>query len=281
MPEIYRFAVGDFSCLAISDGCFSYPPASLFANAPADALERELERVGITTPVVTTPYTFLLVDTRGQRVLVDLGAGSLSSTTGRLAANLADAGYGSYDVDCVVITHAHPDHVGGALDVTGGLRFPAARYFVWRREWEYWFSPEASRVAWEHIDFAGVARRNLSAMREHVTLVDSEEEIVPGVTMLAAEGHTPGHVVICFRSAGEKLMYAADTVVSPLHLEHPDWLPVFDMAPDRAAASKRRVFDMAADEDWLVMAQHFPPFPSLGYVVKTGAGWAWLPAPGS
>jgi glyoxylase-like metal-dependent hydrolase (beta-lactamase superfamily II) len=281
MPETYAFTVGDFSCLAVSDGCYSYPPASLFANAPADALKRELERVGITSPLVTTPYTFLLVDTGRQRFLVDLGAGPLAPTTGKLAANLADAGYGRDDIDCVVVTHAHPDHIGGALDEKGGLRFPGARYFVWRREWEYWFSDEAAGVAWEHIDFTAIARRNLAPMRAHLTLVDSEEEIVPGVAMLDASGHTPGQVVICFRSAGEKLMYAADTVIFPLHLEHPDWVPVVDIQPEKAAASKRRVFDMAAAEDWLVMAQHFPPFPSLGYIVKAGAGWGWLPLPAS
>ncbi len=136
-------------------------------------------------------------------------------------------------------------------------------------------------MGWEHIDFTSIARRNIAPMKPRLTLVDSEEEILPGVAMLDAAGHTPGHVVIVFRSGGETLMYAADTVIFPLHLENPDWLPVFDMLPDKAEESKRRVFDLAATGNWLVMAQHFPPFPSLGYVVKTGPGWAWLPAHGS
>jgi len=279
MTESYRFMAGEFSCLAVSDGSYSYPPAALFANAPADTVRAELDRMGVTTPLVVTPYTFLLVETGRQRVLVDLGAGPLSSTTGRLAANLAEAGYRPEDIDSIVITHAHPDHIGGALDAGGRLRFGGARYFIWRREWEYWFSEEASAVAWEHIDFASLARKNLAPMESRLTLVDGEGEILPGVVMREAAGHTPGHVVITFTSGGETLLYAADTVIFPLHLEHPDWVPVFDMDPEKAEASKRKIFDLAAAANWLVVAQHFPPFPSLGHIEKRGSGWVWRPAP--
>ena len=115
-------------------------------------------------------------------------------------------------------------------------------------------------------------------MAPRVTLVDTEEEILPGVAMWDASGHTPGHAVVSFVSGDGKLLCAADTVASPLHLEHPDWVPVFDMQPEKAEASKRRVFDTAARGDWLVLATHFPPFPSLGRVAKNGAGWLWRPA---
>jgi glyoxylase-like metal-dependent hydrolase (beta-lactamase superfamily II) len=107
---------GNFSCLAVSDGSYDYPPEALFANAAAETVRQELNRIGATTPLVTTPYTFLLAETGRQRVLVDLGAGPLASTTGKLAANLAAAGYRPDEIDCVVITHAHPDHIAGARD---------------------------------------------------------------------------------------------------------------------------------------------------------------------
>jgi glyoxylase-like metal-dependent hydrolase (beta-lactamase superfamily II) len=116
-------------------------------------------------------------------------------------------------------------------------------------------------VAWQHIDFTAIARKNFAPMEPRLTLVDSEEETLPGVAMLDTGGHTPGYVVITFTSAGEKLMYTADTVIFPLHLEHPEWTPVFDMIPEKAEASKRRAFDMAAAENcwsWRSISRRSP-----------------------
>jgi glyoxylase-like metal-dependent hydrolase (beta-lactamase superfamily II) len=84
-------------------------------------------------------------------------------------------------------------------------------------------------------------------------------------------------MVVGVSSAGKRLLYVGDTVLHPLHLAHPDWTPIYDIVPEKAATSKRHIFDLAAEERTLVMGQHFPPFPSLGYVVKMGEGWRWQP----
>ena len=110
-----------------------------------------------------------------------------------------------------------------------------------------------------------------------MSLVDHESEILPGVRAIPAPGHTPGHMVAAFSSGGEQLLYTADTVLYPLHLEHPEWTPIYDILPDKAAISTRMIFDRAAEERALVLGQHFPPFPSLGHVVKKGVGWEWQP----
>ena len=81
-------------------------------------------------------------------------------------------------------------------------------------------------------------------------------------------------------SDDERLLYVSDTVLYPLHLEHPDWLPIYDILPDQAEPSKQRIFDLAAKEGTWVIGQHFPPFPSLGHVVKKGEGWEWQPIEG-
>ena len=122
-----------------------------------------------------------------------------------------------------------------------------------------------------------IARRNLEPMQDRLSLVEDGAEVVPGIRVIASPGHTPGHVALAITSDGEELLHISDVVLYPLHLEHPDWVPVFDILPEEAATSKHRIFDYAAERQALVFAHHFPPFPNLGHVRKQGSGWEWQP----
>jgi glyoxylase-like metal-dependent hydrolase (beta-lactamase superfamily II) len=122
-----------------------------------------------------------------------------------------------------------------------------------------------------------LVRRNLAPLRERIGLFDDGDEIVPGIRAIATPGHTAGHMALSITSGGEELLHVSDVVLFPLHLEHPDWLPVFDVSPAQAAASKQSIFDYAAEQHTLVFAHHFPPFPNLGYVTTQAAGWQWQP----
>jgi glyoxylase-like metal-dependent hydrolase (beta-lactamase superfamily II) len=181
------------------------------------------------------------------------------------------AGINPAELDTVAITHAHPDHVGGTLDDQGRPVYADAHYYIWKDEWEFWFSELAEAKTFER--FVTCARTNLKPLQDQVTLLDRESEIVPGVRAVPA----PGHMVVEVRSAGQLLLYIGDTVLYPLHLEHPNWLPIYDIVPEQAAPSKQAIFDRAAEERAWVIGQHFPPFPSLGHVVKEGEGWRWRP----
>jgi glyoxylase-like metal-dependent hydrolase (beta-lactamase superfamily II) len=156
--------------------------------------------------------------------------------------------------------------------------YPNARYALSRQEWDFWFSERAEDKTPEH--FVTCARTNLEPLEDRVILLEEEGEIVPGIGVLFAPGHTPGHMVVSVSSGGERLLYIGDTVLYPLHLEHPDWLPIYDILPEQAGPSKQRIFDLAAKEGCWVIGQHFPPFPSLGHVVKKGEGWLWQPIEG-
>lgn len=271
----YRFGLGELDCVSLSDGSRDYPLSSFFANVPAERVREALQRRGLPVDSVTTPYTYLYVDTSGHRLLVDMGAGDFEPSTGRLLRSMAAAGIEPSQIDCVVITHAHPDHIGGALDGQGQPLFPNADFYISHAEWHFWFS----EVSLEHTPeiFVRIARKNLEPLRHRVHLVTGIHEIAPGIRAVPAPGHTPGHIVVEVASAGQRLLYIGDAVLHPLHLAHPDWLPIFDILPEEAAASKRRIFDQAAAGRTLVLGQHFSPFPSLGYVHKNGSGWQWQP----
>ena len=267
----------------------NYPLESFFANAPGDQIEAVLRRKEMPTDHISTPYTSLFVDTGTHRVMIDTGAGALgahasnffpsvdhsTTETGHLLVNLRAAGVEPAEVDTVIITHAHPDHIGGTLDEQGALVFSGARYVIAREEWEYWMSEAAEQTA--PAPFVAIARRALDPLRNRVTLVEDGDEIVPGIHAVATPGHTPGHLALSIHSADEQLLHIADAALHPLHLEHPDWMPIFDTLPEQAAASKQQIFDRAAREQALVFAHHFPPFPNLGWVTGAAVGWSWHP----
>jgi glyoxylase-like metal-dependent hydrolase (beta-lactamase superfamily II) len=222
-------------------------------------------------------------------VLIDTGAGNIGTNaakffpnvdhsttiTGTLLTNMKGIDIQPGDIDVVIITHAHPDHIGGTLDEMGKLVFANANYFIHKDEWEFWTSDMVITKA--PAPMVSIALQNLEPLRERMAYVDDGFEILPGVRAIATPGHTPGHIALSVSSAGEQLLHISDVVIHPLHLEHPTWVPVFDMVPEQAGTSKRRIFNQAAVEKSLVFAHHFPPFPNLGHVIQKGEGWQWQP----
>ena len=286
--DIYRFKLGDFQCIAVSDGIHTYAPPTfpppaifLFTNAPRERLKQTLREHNLYPEQWAewvSPYICLAVDTGEHQVLVDTGANGLDPNTGKLLQNLKAAGIAPQDIDTVIITHGHPDHIGGNTDTEGRPAFLNARYVMWQDEWDFWTSEQAETKLDEHGRevLLSYARKNLPPIQGRLHLVNRETEILPGIKAIAAVGHTPGHMALAVSSKGEQLLCVSDTVLHPIHLEQPEWHAAVDFDPKQVQATRRRILKRAVAEKALMLAFHFP-FPGLGHVSQSGDTWQWEP----
>jgi glyoxylase-like metal-dependent hydrolase (beta-lactamase superfamily II) len=278
----YRFTLGDFTLASVSDGTFrATPPQPFLApDAPpvefADTLRRNFLPAGHADLQVDA----LFVDTGRHKVLIDNGGGaSMGEGLGHLVRNLARAGIRPADIDAVLISHAHGNHVSGTLDGQGRRVFANAAYVIGEAEWAFWTGADirlGDRLPDQAARIRGI-RRQLAGMEERVRFVRPGQEAVPGIMALAASGHTPGQLAFLICSGADSLFYTADVVHHHvLGLGHPGWHVGFDDDPVLAVATRRKALDRAAIERHLVHVPHFP-FPGLGHVLRRGPAYAWQP----
>jgi glyoxylase-like metal-dependent hydrolase (beta-lactamase superfamily II) len=279
-PTIYRFKLGSFEVTNILDGyrVGDGPHPTFGSNQPAEAVQAYAKANGLPPTKVETMFTNTIVNTGRELVLFDTGNGKARMpTAGKLAELLVTAGYKPEQIDVVVITHGHPDHIGGLMEGEGGKpTYPNARYVFSEVEFEYWKNgdgvPEARKANREQ--FVKVA----VPFGEKATFVKGEGEIVSGIRAIPTYGHSPGHISCHVESGGQRLLIWADvTNHHVMSLQQPDWHVAFDHDKEAGAATRRRVFDMVSTDKIPVAGYHMP-FPSVGFVEKTGTSYRWVPA---
>src|SRR5438445_9185877 len=279
-PGFYRLKVGDLEVTALFDGTAAFDPHWLNGTkATMDGVVKALHEDPHMLDVADTGF---LVNTGKQLVLVDAGAGTWwgGGAFGRLAGSLRSAGYTPEEVDIVLVTHLHFDHVGGLTTQDGKRVFPNADVYVAKADSDFWLSPEiaakAPKDAQPFFQSAqAIAAPYIKAGKWHT--FSGSEPIVDGMQLVLLAGHTPGHTGYEFSSKGQKILFWGDTIhAQRVQLQRPEVTVVFDIDPTAAAARRNQLLSKLAREDVVIAGPHML-FPSLGRLHKEGNGYSWAP----
>jgi len=261
--NVFRFDLGNFKCLVVSDGKLGPPPDS--PNAPKSVTGINGERLDLAS---------LFIDTGKYKILIDTGFGiesDLEPDAGKLVENLGKEGIKTSDIDLILHTHAHIDHVTGSFDTKGKPVFPNARYILSKSEWEF---INSKPPAGEDPKAFAVARTRYVKMPEKIEVVENNTEIVPGIKLLLAPGHTPGSCMYEITAGNKSLLCIGDLIHSIIELIYPEAFIMFDIEPEKALESRDRVFSQAAKSGTVLLVPHFP-FPGIGRVMKNGKLFDW------
>src|SRR6266849_6138233 len=280
VPGFYRLKVGDLEVTALFDGPGVFDPHWLNGTkATMDGVAEALHEDPHMLDVVDTGF---LVNTGKQLILVDAGSGTWwgGGAFGRLAGSLRSAGYTPEEVNIVLVTHLHSDHVGGLTTQDGKPVFPNAEVYVAKAESDFWLSPDiaakAPKDAQPFFQSAqAIAAPYIKAGKWHT--FSGSEPFVDGMELVPLSGHTPGHTGYEFSSKGHKVLFWGDIVhAQRVQLKHPEITAVFDTNPAAAAATRNQLLPKLAGEDVLIGSPHLL-FPGLGRLHKEGRGYSWAP----
>ena len=284
-PGFYRYKVGGWTITVVNDGFNRVPVATYLTNAPVDQLRAVMAESFMTGDTIMVPFNITFAQKDAAFVAFDAGNGvtAANATNGRMIANMAAAGIDPAAITHVIHSHFHGDHINGLLDAQGGRAFPNAEIIVPAAEWAWWTeasnesrSPERQRPA-----FTNTPRR-FTPYQGRVRQLANGAEAIPGITAIAAYGHTPGMTIFRVADGAEQLLVLADVLNRPeIMMRRPGWHFIGDFDAEMAVTTRRRVLDMAATDRARVTGYHYV-FPANGYVARHNVGgeqgYAFVPA---
>jgi glyoxylase-like metal-dependent hydrolase (beta-lactamase superfamily II) len=277
----YRFMLGSAEVTVASDGPLPLgDPSGTFVGVPKEEVKKMLTDNFLNDSNVILEQNVPIVNMGDRIVLFDTGMGTsklFGPTTGRLQKSMAEAGIKPGDVDAVVCSHAHIDHIGGIVDENDKPLFPNAQVYISEEDFKFW--TDEGKLGSPLKDFIVHARKNLLPVRDRLVFYKDGQEFLPGITALAAPGHTFGHHMFMIQSDGKSFAFLGDlTHHQVLLLEKPRMEFSYDSDPKMAANSRVRMLDMLAANKIAVMSYHFA-WPGFGHVVKAGDGFRYIAEP--
>lgn len=289
-PSFYRYKVGDIEVTVVSDGGLTFPlPDNFIVNASKEQVNAALESAFLPRDQMKLHFAPLVLNTGGKVVVIDTGMGSAGNAAtkgqaGLFGGNLKASGLDPKDVDIVVISHFHGDHVNGLLDAEGQPTFANAEILVPAVEWKFWMDDgQMSRAPAGRMQELFASNRKIfdAGLKRKVTPYEWGKEVAPGLLAVDTNGHTPGHTSFVLSSGSDKVFIQSDVTNHPaLFVRNPTWHAGFDQDGAQAEATRRKVYDMLVAERLKVQGFHYP-FPGVGHIEKDGANYRLLPAPWS
>lgn len=279
-PGYYNMQVGDLPVTVLSDGTNPLDMGQLLLNAKPGELKTAFSANFLTTTVESSDNEFL-IRTGGKLVLVDAGSGDLlGASFGQLTKSLHNAGVEPEQIDAVLITHLHPDHVGGLMR-DGKMVFPNATIYMSKAEGDFWLTPEAlANAPAAYKPFFEYAQNSALPYVKagRVKFFNSGDVLFPGITAYGSAGHTAGHTSYVIESNGDKLFILGDLIhAAAVQFADPGVAIGYDSDPKTAVITRRRVFDEAVKGKYLVAGSHLS-FPGVGHITANGNGYLWIPA---
>ena len=260
-----KINIGNVEMVSVSDGNGDREPTFVFPDSEIEIWKSEFSALLDENHHLHPRYGSVIIRSDGKLILVDTG---LQAPGGTLIKELKDNGVAPDQIDLVVMTHLHPDHVG--WNFTDGIpTFPNARYLAPQSDWEYWVQPDISKDA-EHIINQVLPLESLNL----VDLMTDEYSITSEIVTVATPGHTPGHVSLLITSNGEQCFVLGDVAHNPAQAHYTDWNPIFDIQPELSRQTRHVVLDRLESESLMVSAGHFPT-PGFGKFVRSGSRRIW------
>lgn len=280
-PYYYRFGLGDAEVNVVSDGPLPLgDPGGSFLGVPKEEVIQMLANNFLDTKNVVLEQNIPIVNMGDRLIMFDTGMGTsqlFGPTTGRLGRSLAEAGIKPEDIDAIVCSHAHIDHIGGIVGADGKPLFPNAEVWLSEDDFEFW--TDEGKLGSSVGAFVEHARKNLLPVRERIKFFKDGQEFLPGVVAIAAPGHTVGHTIFVISSGGKNFCFMGDlTHHQVLLLERPMMEFAYDTDPKQSAQTRVKLLGMLADERIPVMSYHFP-WPGFGNLARAGEGFRFYAEP--